>query len=434
MFWKRETPKPATRPQLRMSSDGSSPVSAEASLDALAEFLRSFGKGAFDLETKSAVQVQERCEAWARHLLVGVEPPDYPAEADDWEPGADAPRDLQGLRRFMADTRQEEHSFIGRRLSNMLEAIWTFIAGMRQALVFEQQTDEQVAHRLRRLESAARGNSTEQLKREALETVSMLRQCMQDRGAHQQALVENLGTRLETLRSELTVVREQAACDGLTGLYNRASLDEHLERIVDLRNLFGRESTLFMIDIDHFKWVNDTHGHPAGDTVLREVANCLANCFSRTEDFVARYGGEEFVVVLQEGRAGDHLDAQRALPPAPARPRVRYWRGESAHLGFPRGIGPPHARISGCLARTRRPGPLRGQGIGARPGSRACRRSRLKAAPSQSIEESAAGFCQSLAGVRVDAYGPAASPRARQPRLPELTRDSEQLRMSSIGY
>lgn len=303
MFWKRETPKPATRPQLRMSSDGSSPVSAEASLDALAEFLRSFGKGAFDLETKSAVQVQERCEAWARHLLVGVEPPDYPAEADDWEPGANAPRDLQGLRRFMADTRQEEHSFIGRRLSNMLEAIWTFIAGMRQALVFEQQTDEQVAHRLRRLESAARGNSTEQLKREALETVSMLRQCMQDRGAHQQALVENLGTRLETLRSELTVVREQAACDGLTGLYNRASLDEHLERIVDLRNLFGRESTLFMIDIDHFKWVNDTHGHPAGDTVLREVANCLANCFSRTEDFVARYGGEEFVVVLQEGRA-----------------------------------------------------------------------------------------------------------------------------------
>ena len=126
---------------------------------------------------------------------------------------------------------------------------------------------------------------------------------MQDRCAHQQALVENLGTRLETLRSELTVVREQAACDGLTGLYNRASLDEHLERIVDLRNLFGRESTLFMIDIDHFKWVNDTHGHPAGDTVLREVANCLANCFSRTEDFVARYGGEEFVVVLQEGRA-----------------------------------------------------------------------------------------------------------------------------------
>lgn len=303
MFWKREAPKPATRPQLRTSSAGSSPVSAEASLDALAEFLRSFGKGAFDLETKSAVQVQERCEAWARHLLVGVEPTDYPAEADDWEPGVDAPRDLQGLRRFMADTRQEEHSFIGRRLSNMLEAIWTFIAGMRHALVFEQQTDEQVAHRLRRLESAARGNSTEQLKQEALETVSMLRQCMQDRCAHQQALVENLGARLETLRSELTVVREQAACDGLTGLYNRASLDEHLERIVDLRNLFGREATLFMIDIDHFKWVNDTHGHPAGDTVLREVANCLTNCFSRTEDFVARYGGEEFVVVLQEGRA-----------------------------------------------------------------------------------------------------------------------------------
>jgi diguanylate cyclase (GGDEF)-like protein len=303
MLWKREAPKPAARAATLMSSNDSSPVSAEASLEALAEFLRSYGSGAFDLENRSAEQVQARCEAWARHLLVGVESPDFPAEGDDWKPGVDAPRDLLGLRRFIADTRAAEHSFISQNLNNMLEAIWSFISGMRHTLVFERQADEQVAHRLRRLESAARGNSTERLKQEALETVSMLRKCMADRGDHQWALIESLGVRLETMRAELSVVREQAACDGLTGLYNRASLDDHLERIVELRNRFGRESTLFMIDIDHFKWVNDTHGHPVGDVVLREVANCLKDCFSRTEDFVARFGGEEFVVVLQEGRA-----------------------------------------------------------------------------------------------------------------------------------
>ncbi len=237
MIWKRDARKPAGRPPALTTSDDTSPVSAEASLEALAEFLRSYGSGAFDLENQSAEQVMARCEAWARHLLVGVEPSDYPAEGDDWKPGVDAPRDLPGLRRFMADIRAAEHSFISRNLSNMLEAIWSFISGLRHTLFFEQKTDE------------------------------------------------------------------QAACDGLTGLYNRTSLDEHLERIVDLRNLFGREATLFLIDLDHFKWVNDTHGHPAGDTVLREVANCLKDCFSRTEDFVARYGGEEFVVVLQEGRS-----------------------------------------------------------------------------------------------------------------------------------
>jgi diguanylate cyclase (GGDEF)-like protein len=88
----------------------------------------------------------------------------------------------------------------------------------------------------------------------------------------------------------------------LTGLFNRASLDEHLERLVDLRNLFGRKMVLFMIDIDHFKWVNDTHGHATGDRVLCEVADSLAESFLRKEDFVARFGGEEFAVVLQEDR------------------------------------------------------------------------------------------------------------------------------------
>jgi diguanylate cyclase (GGDEF)-like protein len=55
-----------------------------------------------------------------------------------------------------------------------------------------------------------------------------------------------------------------------------------------------------MLDIDHFKWVNDTHGHPCGDQVLRETAETLVRCFKRKDDFVARYGGEEFAVVLRD--------------------------------------------------------------------------------------------------------------------------------------
>ena len=54
-----------------------------------------------------------------------------------------------------------------------------------------------------------------------------------------------------------------------------------------------------MLDIDHFKWVNDTHGHPCGDAVLRQVADTLTRCFMRRDDFFARYGGEEFAIVLR---------------------------------------------------------------------------------------------------------------------------------------
>ncbi len=283
-------------------ADGQAPVSSEQSLDLLADFLRIFGEGAFDLEEISAPEIRERCDTWARHLILGIEPPDRPAEADDWEGGAKAPRDLPGVRRFVDETRSEEHRYVGKSFGNMFEAIWAFIGGLRHTLVFDEQTDAQITHRIRRLEKAAQGNSTERLKQEALETVSLVRESMANRGDNQQKLIASLGNRLEALRAELTVVREQAACDDLTGLFNRGSFDEHLERLVDLHNLFDRPVALFMIDIDHFKWVNDTHGHSVGDTVIKEVASSLAKSFLRKEDFVARFGGEEFAVVLQEGR------------------------------------------------------------------------------------------------------------------------------------
>lgn len=304
MFWKRKEPGSAPRTQALTTTteEGAAPLSAEECLDALAEFLRIFGSGAFDLESRSAEQVREYCEAWARHLLVGIAPPGYPAEATEWQPGVDAPRDLPGLRRFVDETRREENRYLNLSLSNMLGAIWAFIGGLRHSLAFEQQSDEQVGHRLRRLESAARGNSTEQLKQEAFKTVDLVRQCMEKRGEHHQSLISSMGSRLEDMSAELSVVREQATCDSLTGLFNRASLDEHLERLVDLRNLFGRKMVLFMIDIDYFKWVNDTHGHATGDQVLCEVAGSLAESFLRKEDFVARFGGDEFAVVLQDGR------------------------------------------------------------------------------------------------------------------------------------
>lgn len=302
MFRRRKdaTPKSAVDPL--ESSDGSSPLSAEACLDALAEFLRIFGAGAFELEDQSAEEIREQCEAWARHLLIGVDPPGREGSATREEGGKTIPRDLPGLRRFVDETRSQESSYVGQSLTNMLDAIWAFIVGLRHMLSFDTRTDEQVAHRLRRLESAARGDSTDRLKQEALETVDLVRECMANRGVNQQKMIQSLGARLETMRAELSVIREQAACDSLTGLFNRASLDEHLERIVHLRNLFGRKMAVFMIDIDHFKWVNDTHGHAMGDRVLREVASSLAKSFLRKEDFVARFGGEEFAVVLQEGQ------------------------------------------------------------------------------------------------------------------------------------
>ena len=102
-----------------------------------------------------------------------------------------------------------------------------------------------------------------------------------------------------------------AITDGLTGLLNHRTfqgrLDEHL--LAALR--YGRKLSLILCDIDHFKSVNDTYGHPVGDQVLRGVARVLAK-EARTTDLVARYGGEEFAVVMPEtDTAGALVIAER---------------------------------------------------------------------------------------------------------------------------
>jgi len=94
-------------------------------------------------------------------------------------------------------------------------------------------------------------------------------------------------------------LKKLASTDTLTLLFNRRYFDQVLRREVDRRNRYKLPLTLVMIDIDHFKEINDTHGHEAGDNALRKVASIIADC-ARTADIVARYGGEEFVVILPQ--------------------------------------------------------------------------------------------------------------------------------------
>jgi len=92
-------------------------------------------------------------------------------------------------------------------------------------------------------------------------------------------------------------LRTQSIKDALTGLYNRRYLEEMLEREVRRAARSEQSLGIIMIDLDHFKSFNDTYGHDAGDTVLRETGAFLTKNI-RTEDFVCRLGGEEFVIIL----------------------------------------------------------------------------------------------------------------------------------------
>jgi len=92
-------------------------------------------------------------------------------------------------------------------------------------------------------------------------------------------------------------VKLRADRDALTRIYNRHSFDERLIYEIKRRRRYNHDLSLLMVDLDHFKQVNDTYGHKAGDMVLRKVGEILTETF-RTTDLAARYGGEEFVVLL----------------------------------------------------------------------------------------------------------------------------------------
>jgi two-component system, cell cycle response regulator len=106
-------------------------------------------------------------------------------------------------------------------------------------------------------------------------------------------------------------LEEQATTDGLTGLVNHRTFQERFSTMLGRAERHQMRVAFILTDIDHFKKINDTHGHPVGDQVLKRVARIL-KASARKIDIVARYGGEEFALVLDgTDRAGARQLAER---------------------------------------------------------------------------------------------------------------------------
>lgn len=108
------------------------------------------------------------------------------------------------------------------------------------------------------------------------------------------------------LVNALAQLKEQSSRDALTGVFHRGAIMEFLKNTIEKDTRKKQPTTVILADIDHFKHVNDTYGHVAGDTALKEVSKSLTNHL-RSHDCVGRYGGEEFLIILGETNATDAL-------------------------------------------------------------------------------------------------------------------------------
>lgn len=123
--------------------------------------------------------------------------------------------------------------------------------------------------------------------------------------------VTDVATNRHQLQAVNAQLQQLSSTDRLTGLYNRGHWEESLKVAFARHQRYGNATSLVMFDIDHFKRVNDTYGHPAGDQVIEQVAR-LVREHVRDSDVAGRYGGEEFAVMLSDtDKVGAHFFAER---------------------------------------------------------------------------------------------------------------------------
>jgi len=318
VFWKsKPSPSPAGRPRAPAPSPGQDTEElAEQALDTVVGLVRSYGEGAFDTDRAPAAETHAICERWVRHVAMGApaDPRHERVELSEEALAKAAPpggprdgaarwfrRDFRALLHYFSQQRGAEQAYVNQSLGDLRLAVWDMIQSLRCGMTEDRRADFLAADHLERLSAAVESHSTERIRRQARECVQTIGQLLEKREARHREQVEKLAEQLRDMRAELERAWEQTTRDPLTGLGNRAAFDGHIERVVDVGFLFSDPAWLFLLDLDHFKWVNDSFGHPAGDEVLRQVAQCLAATFPRKGNLVARYGGEEFAVVLQIG-------------------------------------------------------------------------------------------------------------------------------------
>jgi diguanylate cyclase (GGDEF)-like protein len=141
-------------------------------------------------------------------------------------------------------------------------------------------------------------------------------------------LVSYLSLRTALSLQRIALLEQESITDPLTGMFNRRHLDRRLEREAERARRYAYPLSILLIDIDHFKKINDEHGHQLGDFVLKNLAQILFESVRRT-DIVARYGGEEIMIVTPHAGEVEALDMAERIRILVQEAEVAYVRSKS---------------------------------------------------------------------------------------------------------
>jgi len=210
---------------------------------------------------------------------------------------AELSEDCARQRTEILDFAEREREYLDHRdaeLRRIIEVLSDGLAGVSQGAA---SYHKRLLDNGSRLEAASRLSDLVKMRAAITAEVQGLRTAIAERQVEEQTQTKALRSEVEQLRQNVARAQTEARTDPLTGAANRGAFDEELARRCELASA-GREGfALVFADIDHFKKINDTYGHPVGDRVLTAFVEFL-RARIRRDDTIARYGGEEFGVIL----------------------------------------------------------------------------------------------------------------------------------------
>lgn len=248
--------------------------------------------------------------------------------------------EMVGTRIRTIESAKQEVEALLSHMVGKLDEIGKFVADQHRTQSQSQASSEtlnvQLADEMKAMgESVESAGDLTQLRAQVRRRIDSIDRHLQEFRQRETALAAQLRTRNEQMSSriaelesearrlhtQLQAEQRQSTLDVLTGIPNRLAYDKRIVEEIERWKRFNQPTCIAVWDVDHFKRVNDTYGHRAGDRVLRAVADCFAARI-RSTDFVARYGGEEFVTILPGTRLEDTL------------PLVEEMRACVARIGF----------------------------------------------------------------------------------------------------
>lgn len=282
--------KPLNEP---LSPPPSNTSANDLAKDTVASVLRVLGEYALPTTVIPVDEFQKRCESLAKAVLL----------KNDLDPATGKPvredRIHAEVKQTVRDQRRAESAEYSTHRESAHIIVSDLVTTLKRSLEQREGHDKEIVSLLTEMELVVEKGDLAAIRSTSARTADHIRNVIAVQRERDKEQLAQLSSQLRVMREELTEAQAQMQRDPLTDLLNRGAFDEAFEKTVALSQASAADLTLFMLDLDFFKKVNDAYGHQAGDTVLKTVSKQLIRCFPRKDDMVVRFGGEEFAVLCR---------------------------------------------------------------------------------------------------------------------------------------